>query len=295
MIHPKFLVVTPARNESKYLPLTIRSMVSQTVKPSAWVIVNDGSTDGTAQLIDDASSLYPWIRPLHLSARGQEQERGLRAIEAKEIVAFHKGLESVSTLEGCDFIVKLDADLGFSATYFEKCLRHFDADPTLGIAGGTVVNMGPAGKETETHPLFHVRGATKIYRRSCWDAMGGIPAVAGWDTMDEVKANKLGWKTRTLGDVELAHYRPTGAANGAWKNALKNGMWSYQIGYHPAFILLRSARQLLRRPYLTGSVALVYGYCKAAMGDTARPDPELAEYVRQQQINRLLGRPTIWQ
>jgi len=112
--------------------------------------------------------------------------------------------------------------------------------------------------------------------------------------LDEVKANQLGWRTRTFPDIEILHYRPTGAANGAWKNGVKNGMWSYQIGYHPIYILLRSGRQLFRRPYLTGSAALVTGYCMAALSGKARTDVNLARYVRQQQWNRIAGKRSIW-
>lgn len=290
----RYIVITPARNEAEYLPDTIRSMTSQTMVPLEWVIVNDGSSDETAGIIDAAAAKYPWITAIHVLTKDQTSVRGDRAIDAKEIIAFHKGFHRSTFAESWDFVVKLDADVGFSADYFERCLQEFTRDPMLGVGGGSVVNKIPGGFERESHPVFHVRGATKIYRRDCWEAMGGISTAQGWDTLDEVKANQLGWQTRTFPDIEILHYRPTGAANGAWKNGVKNGMWSYQIGYHPLYLLLRSARQLFRRPYLTGSVALVTGYCLAALTGNARTDSDLARYVRQQQWNRIAGKPSIW-
>jgi len=290
----RYIVITPARNEAEYLPETIRSMVSQTIKPLQWIIVNDGSSDETGTIVDEASAKYSWISGLHIDANSKREARGDRAIEAKEIVAFHKGLDFVESTSAWEFVVKLDADVGFSPDYFARCLAEFTADPLLGIGGGTIINKTDTGLEREPHPVFHVRGATKIYRRRCWDAMGGISTRAGWDTMDEVKANQLSWKTRTFSDIEILHFRPTGAANGAWKNGIKNGIWSYQIGYHPVYMLLRSGKQLFHRPYLTGAAALLAGYCKAAIDRAEHPDGDLARYVWQQQWNRITGRPSIW-
>jgi len=290
----RYVVITPARNEGQYLPETIRSMTAQTVRPMQWILVNDGSTDITGELIDAAAEEYSWITGLHLTADGESQQRGDRAIEAKEIVAFHRGLAHIRFPECWEYIVKLDADVGFESGYFEECLREFEKDDLLGVAGGTIVTQVAGGFEVEKHPAFHVRGATKIYRRSCWEAMGGISTRPGWDTLDEVKANQLGWKTRTLSGTEILHFRPTGAGNGSWKNGLKNGMWSYEIGYHPLFLLLRAGRQLFHPPYLTGSVALVTGYIRAAWQGLARPDEDLARYVWQQQWNRMTGKSTIW-
>lgn len=290
----RYIVITPARNEAEYLPETIRSMAAQTVKPIEWVIVNDGSSDGTRELIEAAAAEHPWITAIHNQPQCESGVRGDRAIAAKEIVAFHKGMACLRQWESWDFLVKLDADVGFAPDYFARCLDEFEKDPSLGLGGGTVVNKVLHGFETESHPSFHVRGATKIYRRRCWEEMGGIPATAGWDTLDEVKANRLRWKTRTFPSIEIVHYRATGAANGAWKNGIKNGRWSYQIGYHPMYLLLRSGRQLLRRPYLTGAIALVAGYCQAGIQGAERLNEELARYVWEQQWNRMLGRPSIW-
>lgn len=291
---PRYVVITPARNEAEFLPETVRSMLSQTLRPAQWVIVNDGSTDATGTIAAQAAAAHPdWISVLDTEP-GALHSRGSRAIEAKEIQAFHKGLATLRA-QDWDFIVKLDADVGFGPDYFERCLQHFAADPQLGMGGGRILNKDGDRFVEESHPAFHVRGATKIYRRACWDAIGGISSGAGWDTVDEVTANLRGWKTRTFPDVEIIHYRWTGAANGSWKNGVKNGMWSYIAGYHPLFFLLRCGKQCLRPPsYAAGAVALLAGYTKGWLHRVDRAAPEVVRYTGRQQVNRMLGRPTIW-
>lgn len=292
----KYVVISPARNEAEYLPETIRSMTAQTVPPAQWIIVDDGSTDGTGAVAANAAAEYAWITVVNGAgfSPASSSSRGGRAIEAKEIQAFHKGMTALAVLDW-EFIVKLDADVGFGPDYFARCLAEFAKDPQLGICGGTIRNRMPDGSlADESHPAFHVRGATKIYRRACWDAIGGIVNGAGWDTIDEVTANMKGWNTRTVPGVDMIHYRPTGEANGLWKNGVKNGLWSYIAGYHPLFFLLRCGRQLLRPPYLMGSLALLHGYTKGYLNGVERAGTDVVRYVQQQQMNRILRRETIW-
>ena len=296
-----YVVITPARDEAEYLDNTIQSMVSQTLRPSQWIIVNDGSSDATGDIIDRYAAQHEWITAVHLrgeerggEAQGTEQGRGNRAVEAKEIKAFYRGFERVRNDEW-EFVVKLDADLGFAPDYFEKCLKEFDGDERLGIGGGAIWNLVKGELAYEGAPAFHVRGATKIYRRECWESIGGVLPSAGWDTLDLVKANMLGWSTRTFPQLRVVHYRYTGSANGAWKNAVKNGLWSYIAGYHPLFMLVRCANNLPQRPYLLGALGLLYGF---TLGYTRRvqriAEPRLIRYVRQQQIRRLSFRTSIW-
>lgn len=289
----KYVVISPARNEAEFLPETIRSMIGQAVKPAQWIIVNDGSTDATGEMAAKAAAEHGWIRVVNAEPGGVSG-RGSRAIEAKEIQAFHKGLAKLEVADW-EFIVKLDADVGFGPDYFEKCLREFAADPQLGMVGGKILNKDGDRLVEEPHPAFHVRGATKMYRRACWDAIGGIPNSAGWDTIDEVTANMKGWSTRTFPGVEMIHYRWTGAANGSWNNGVKNGLWSYIAGYHPLFFLLRCGKQCLRPPsYAVGSLALMSGYVQGWLKGVARANAEVVRYMREQQWNRMVGRPTIW-
>jgi glycosyltransferase involved in cell wall biosynthesis len=287
---PHYVVVTPVRNEEKYLPLTIESMAAQTLRPMKWIIVNDGSTDHTGKIADDAAKAHPWIQALHRADRGFRQAGG------GVVDAFDEGYRRVEN-QRWDYLVKLDGDLSFEVDYFERCFARFDETPCLGIAGGTICSATPRGIEVESKidPRFHVRGATKIYRAACWQAIGGLIHAPGWDTLDEVKANMLGWSTQTLPEMKVIHHRPTGAAYGTWKDRVKGGTANYISGYHPLFMVIKCMRRSIERPYLFGSLALLFGYLKARMNGTARVDDRaLIHYFQQQQMRRLLGKKSLW-
>ena len=150
-------------------------------------------------------------------------------------------------------------------------------------------------QEVEKHPLFHVRGATKIYRQECWRQIEPLLIAPGWDTLDEVNANMRGWTTRSLPDVRLLHRRLTGEAQGQLRNFMKNGLACYICGYHPLFMVVKCGGRMLRRPYISGSVGLVLGYLSGYVRRVPRaPDKELTRYLRRQQLRRLLGMSSIW-
>lgn len=294
---PGYVVISPVRDEAQHLETTIGSMVQQTVRPAQWILVNDGSTDGTAEIIRRYCSQHSWITGVHLQERRslQVSGRGNRACLAKEIEAFYSGYERIAVPDWA-YLAKIDGDVGFQPDYFERCFAKFEAEPGLGIGGGDICNLVEGKLAPEPTPNFHVRGATKIYRRACWESIGGVVRAAAWDTLDEVKANMKGWASRTFVDLRVVHYRPTGAANGAWKNAVKNGMWSYVAGYHPLYMTARCIRQLFRTPYFLGSIGLMWGYVQGHLQRIPRSaDRALIVYLRDQQLRRLSLRPGIWE
>lgn len=285
-----YVVVTPARNEAGNIGHTIASMAAQTRRPDRWVIVNDGSSDQTAELIDAAARAHPWIRAVHRADRGHRQQGG------GVIDTFYDGYREVEGLPW-EFLVKFDADLSFDPNYFERCLGEFAADPRLGLGGGVISHhvRGVLVAESPGDPAFHVRGATKIYRRACWQGIGGLLRAPGWDTVDELKANMLGWKTRTFGSIPLRHHRYTGSADGTWRTQVKFGVANYIAGYHPLFMVLKCARRSFRRPFLVGALGLLWGFAGGYLrGVPPVSDPELIRYVRREQRNKLLLRPSLW-
>ncbi len=287
---PRYVVITPARNEQENIGHTIQSMAAQTVRPACWVIVNDGSTDRTAQIIDAAAAEHSWIRAVHRSDRGFRKQGG------GVIETFYEGYERLGDVPW-DYLVKFDADLSFDEDYFQRCLVKFQADAALGIGGGLICQEvnGALACESPGDPAFHVRGATKFYRRACWEAIGGLIRAPGWDTVDELKANMLGWKTRSFPDVPLRHHRFTGTADGTWKNAVKFGLSNYITRYHPLFMAAKCLKRTVERPYLIGAAAQAWGYLKGLLTRAERvAGDDYVRYVHTQQMNRLFGRPSLW-
>lgn len=294
-----YIVITPVRNEEAHIGRTIQSMVAQTVRPLRWVIVNDGSTDQTGRLLNAAAREHDWIVELHRA------DRGFRKQGSGVIEAFYDGYALLSGPSSVfhgpqvwSFLVKLDGDLSFAPDYFERCLRHFESQPRLGIAGGTVCCYTAAQGwvvDSPGDPPFHVRGATKIYRRACWEQIGGLIRAPGWDTVDEVKANMLGWQTRTFPELEVRQHKDTGSADGTWQNWVKNGLANYITGYHPLFMLAKCLRRTVRRPYLLSGAGLWWGFCRGYLRGVPRvSEPQVIRYVREQQLNKLLLRPSLW-
>jgi glycosyltransferase involved in cell wall biosynthesis len=304
MMEPKssqacYVIVSPVRDEAEYLDATIRSVVEQTIRPAQYILVNDGSSDATLEIIQRWAAQHPWIvavdRPGAVDGAAQKtQDRGKRAREAKEIIAFYHGFPYITVTEW-DFLVKLDGDLGFAADYFERCFDEFEKDPKLGVGGGDICHLENEVPVVEKNPQFHVRGATKIYRKACWDAIGGVVRGTAWDTLDELKANMLGWSTRSFPGLEVIHFRYTGAANGKWQNAVKKGEWNYISGYHPLFMATKIGRNLFKRPLIKGAAGLLYGYVSAFLTKTVQvDDAQLIRYIQDQQLRRLFFRETIW-
>jgi biofilm PGA synthesis N-glycosyltransferase PgaC len=287
-MNTKYVVVTPVRDEEENLPLTIESMVRQTILPQRWIIVNDGSKDNTGSIIDQAAAKYPWIQGVH------RKDRGFRKWGAGIIEAFYDGFNQLPS-QDWDFMCKLDGDLSFEPNYFESAFRRFQDAPRVGIGGGVLYHYENEKVVFEKHPVFHVRGGVKIYRRACWEAIDGLWVGPGSDTVDEVKANMLGWTTTSFTELHMQHHRFTGASWGRWGGLVKDGKIDYVSGYHPLFLAAKSIVRLVRWPYFLGSFALVYGYVSAHLERTPRvDDPELIRYLRQQQLARLFGGETIW-
>lgn len=287
---PGYVVITPVRNEAEFLRQTVDSFVSQTLKPQKWVIVNDGSTDDTRLIMDAASKEHSWIVCVHRVDRGKREAGG------GVMAAFYDGYELVAN-ERWQYIVKFDGDLRFPSTYFEDCLRKFEANPKLGIGGGTccLEGKGQLAPEYADAP-YHVRGPTKMYRRECWSAIGGLIKAVGWDSVDEIKANMLGWQTRTFPEIRLVHLRPTGGAYGIWTDTIKRGLANYITGYHPVFMACKCAKRCFHKPYGVEALALWIGFLKGYVKRIPRVDDrEMIRFLRRQQWHALSFRPSLWQ
>ncbi|MBD3237029.1 MAG: glycosyltransferase [Candidatus Eisenbacteria bacterium] len=275
------LVITPAHNEEVHLSGLIVAMVRQTVPPAEWIIVDDASTDRTAALVDAAAAEHPWIRrlvPPHATRR---------AVGGKVARLFLHGFSRANHGEWC-FVSKIDADLSLPDDYFEQVFGRFAQDQRLGIAGGSCWERRGERLVLERVSTEHTRGALKSYRRECWEAIGGIRPVDGWDGIDNVMAQMHGWRTRSFEEIRAIHRRPTGAFRGVLRGRYTAGRFAAFMGYLPLFMLGRVLRRTLDRPLLIGGLAMGWGYLHHRLQRAARFDePRVIAFLRQRQRERI--------
>jgi len=280
-VTPKYIIISPVRDEAQYIVRTLESVIGQTIRPAQWIIVDDGSRDQTGEIVDEYAKQYPWITAVHRS------DRGRRVAGSGVMEAFYSGYEHVCC-DDWNFAAKLDGDVGLDPDYFERCFQHFADDLRLGICGGIMYCEGNGGLKIDKQPLSHVRGAIKLYTRSCWKAIGGLIKNTGWDTVDEIHARMLGFRVRSFPDIKVIHYRPTGAADGAWRDNVKNGCADYVSGYHPVFTVAKCCRRVFQRPYVLKGIAHAYGYLSSYVKKMPKVDnEELIRYIRSQQMKSL--------
>jgi biofilm PGA synthesis N-glycosyltransferase PgaC len=277
-----YAVISPVKDEGDFIELTIKSMINQSIQPASWVIVDDGSRDKTASIAEKYTRKYCWIKLV------KRPDRGIRKRGKGVIEAFYDGYKTLS--QPYDFIAKLDGDVSFGPEYFESLYRRFADDPQLGIAGGGLFEK-PDGKNWILNTTRdHVRGCTKVYRRQCFDAIGGLVASMGWDGIDEWKALAKGWKVESFLDLQIYHYRFTGAATGFLKSCMEQGDGAYRMGYHPLFLIARGIRQMIYRPYLVGGIAMIGAFFIAGIRKhELLADPAVIRYIRQSQMKMLTG------
>jgi poly-beta-1,6-N-acetyl-D-glucosamine synthase len=284
----RLLLITPARNEAAHLERTIRAVAGQTRPPDLWLVVDDGSDDGTPQLLARLAEEIPFLEPRRAPGRPATADEDGLALAA-EAIAFNAALESVD-LAAFTHIGKLDADVELSPEYFERLLSRFDADPQLGVAGGVLLEQNGKGWEPTKIPAYHVRGALKLYSRECFEAIGGIEERLGWDTIDETYARMRGFTTRSLPEVTARHHRPVATRGGALRGRARHGLCAYILRYDAWWVILRSFKVALQRPYGVSGIAFLYGYFEALLNSQPKVEDECyRQFVRGELRSRLFG------
>jgi glycosyltransferase involved in cell wall biosynthesis len=275
--------VTPARNEEALIAKTLESVCAQTVLPLRWVIVDDGSSDRTAEIVTGYSTRFPWIE---LVRRPQHIERSFAA----KVHAFNEGFARIQPLP-FDVIGNLDADVSFEPDYLEFLMRKFAEDPKLGVAGTPFVENGYDSARDSFEGQNHVAGGCQLFRRRCFQAIGGyIPNRAGGiDWIAVTTARMKGWTTRSFREMRFHHSRTLGTAERGVHEALYSyGEKDYYLGNSPVWQLFRVAYRMTKKPLVTGALALSAGYCSAALRRIDRPvTPELMRFHRREQMNKL--------
>lgn len=278
-----YVVITPARNEERYIEKLIQSMISQTVLPAKWVIVNDGSTDATAAIVGKYLENHSWMELLNLSPHRD------RSFAAK-VHAFNAGLQRVKDMQ-FDVIGNLDSDVSFEADYIEFLLNKFAQDANLGVCGTIFREEGYSSGSDSFEGSNHVAGGCQLFRRSCFEQIGGyVPNKAGGiDWVAVTTARMKGWTTRSFREKYFFHYRSLGTAERSQlASAFSYGEKDYYLGNHPLWEAFRIAYRALKRPFVLGSVALLSGYLWALVRriDRAVSD-ELMRFHRQEQMKKL--------
>ena len=270
-------------NEAQHLQTFLDSMAGQVRFPDLLVLVDDGSSDASPTM---AAKFAATHQNVSLHRRPPRPAVRDRLAEAAELRAFQWGLNEVR--RSWDVVAKLDADLQLSPDLFHTLESAFLQRPDLGIAGAYLSAIDPktgALKRERCHPQ-HVRGATKFYRRSCYEQIAPIEPFLGWDTIDEIGARARGWRTASLGcsQGDPIHLRPTGGVDGRLRAQYRWGMCAYGIGQHPLWVLLSAGRRLSDRPHLLGSLAFLAGWAMAALRQHRRAQPDVRAYGRREQL-----------
>jgi glycosyltransferase involved in cell wall biosynthesis len=279
-----YVLITPARNEEALIHKVLDSVTSQTLPPLRWVIVDDGSTDRTAEIVRGYAERFPWIE---LVQRPRHVDRNF----AGKVHAFNAGFERVKDLD-FEVVGNLDADLSFDPGYFEFLMARFAEDPTLGVAGTPFTQDGGYDSAKDSFEgESYVAGGAQMFRASCFREIGGyIPNPGGGvDWMAVMTARMKGWKVRSFAEKRFHHYRTLGTAETSPVGAaFQYGERAYFLGGSPIWQCVRSLYRMPKKPYVLGGIALFAGYFWAALRRVKRPvPPEMIKFHRREQMQKL--------
>ncbi len=277
-----YVLITPARNEADYIELTIRSMINQTRPPLKWIIVSDGSTDGTDEIVKKYLPDHPWIDLVRMPQRKERHFAG-------KVMAFNAGYEKVQHMP-YDIIGNLDADISFDEDYFEFLISKFAENKKLGVAGTPFLEDGKH-YDFRFASTDHVSGACQLFRKECFEEIGGyIPIKGGGiDWTAVTTARMKGWKTQTFVEKTCLHHRRIGTGgHSALKSNYNYGRKNYVLGGHPLWQVFRSIYLMLKKPFFIGGLLYLTGYTWALVsGEKKSVSPELMKFHRAEQMQRL--------
>ncbi len=282
----RYVVISPCRNEEQFMRRTLDSVTRQSVPPSLWVIVDDGSTDSTPVVLAEYAARFPFIRVV------RRDDRGVRSVGPGVIEAFYAGLDTVN-LDDFDYLCKLDLDLDLPARYFERLMELMEAEPRLGTVSGKAYYVSDEDRLVSEHIGDEVSvGASKFYRVECFRQIGGFVRQVMWDGIDCHRCRMLGWiaQSRDDTDIRFIHLRPMGTSHqGIWTGRARHGAGQYFMGTGIAYMTASALYRMLRPPVLVGGIAMWWGYVAAALARRPRfEDPEFRAFLRRYHAEGLL-------
>jgi poly-beta-1,6-N-acetyl-D-glucosamine synthase len=270
-------------DEEEHLERFLRSVAAQTRPPDRLLLVDDGSRDRSPEIAEAFAAGHPYAVAVRRPPRPPQRDR---LAGAPELHAFQW---TVDRLDGAfDVVGKLDADLDLAPALLETAERAFLADPRLGLTGAFLWSPGVDGPRRDPTPAYHVRGATKLYRAACLRQISPLPAILGWDTIDEVHARKLGWRTESFDTpgAPTLHLRPTGTHDGLARGYRRWGECAWAYGSHPLHVAAVAVARMRRRPYVVGGLNYAAGWALAAARRRPRAGADVRAFCRAEQARR---------
>lgn len=280
----RYCLITPARNEAANIDYTLSAVTAQTLLPTRWLIVDDGSTDSTADIVREWTGRFEYISLV------QRADRGSDAVGGGVVEAFKSGL---GCLDECDFayLGKLDADVEIESDYFETLIQRFEQSENAGILSGQSYVRLEHGLRREPFQPYHPLGSARLYRYRCFVDIGGLVSQPGWDTLDVIRARMQGYHTEAIDDLKVIHRRPMGTRGELREGVQRLGRISYLLGYSQMYFALRVFFHAFRRPYLLRAWWLLRGYFGAVVHSEQRITSDAERrWLRRFQLRRLLGR-----
>ena len=283
---PDYVVITPCRDEAAYARRTLDSVLGQTHPPALWLVVDDGSTDATPAILAEYAARHPNLRVL------RREDRGRRSVGPGVIEAFYAGLDALQPLSA-PYLCKLDLDLDLPPRYFELLLARMEADPRIGTCSGKPwFEAADGARVSEACGDEMSVGMTKLYRRACFEAIGGFVREVMWDGIDCHRCRMLGWRAESYSDPELAfqHLRPMGSSDhGIWRGRVRHGRGQYFMGTGFPYMAASALFRMTRPPFVVGGTAMLWGWLSAAVRGAERfPDREFRRFLRAYQRACLL-------
>lgn len=282
----KYEIVTPAYNEAEYIERTINSVMAQTILPERWIIVDDGSTDATGEIVRRYASMYDQIE-----YQRREKIDG-QTYYGSNVYAIMEGYSAIKEDE-FEFLAVLDADITLPADYYEQILDQFTLDEKLGVASGVYMDMVDGKFRKILNDRRSTPKAIQVFRIECFEEIGGYLPMkyGGEDTCSCVMARMNGWKSWSFPEMTVVHNKPigTGHAGNMLKVRFRIGLGEYFLAEHPLFMLVKSLRRCVKeKPYIVGGLARIagylYGYYK---GEKRQISDGVVSFIRQEQVARL--------
>lgn len=282
------LIISPVRNEAAHIERVVRAVAAQELPPARWVVIDDGSTDGTLEILRALEPEVAFMSVLQASRNESHAAARDRLAVAAAPRNFNAGLASVDW-RPYSHVMKLDGDIELPPNYLRTLLERFDADALLGLAGGVLVEPTPQGAMRPIKiPRSHVHGALKCYSRECFAAIGGVQERLGWDTIDETYARMRGFRTHSFTDLVSVHHRPIGSADGVLRGRARHGECAYIAHYPPLWVAVRSLKVASSPPRVVSGAAYLYGYARAAARRTEQvPDPAYRRFTHRELHRRM--------